>query len=235
MQSRIVRRIDHVALELTGTIDLAALLALIEKLGDLTQSEGDSRVLLNMLGMPGEVPLAAQIQVGEHLARHWSHLLRVASVVPAERLTRTSEKIVRAQGLAFRVFDDLEQAHAWLRGLEETVPPPVTSPDVAGLDPGHAAIWLAFRHLFPAHAKAIQLPAGSLAISWSIANQPGATFEMATPITVRLEPELAQRLQQATPDQRARIAANQEAAFRAGLVGYDPYTSVPRARVIVLG
>ena len=35
MQFHIARRIDHVALELTGPIDLSVLLGLIEKLGDL--------------------------------------------------------------------------------------------------------------------------------------------------------------------------------------------------------
>ena len=58
---------------------------------------------------------------------------------------------------------------------------------------------------------------------------------MATPITVRLEPELVVSLTQATSAQRKRIASHQEAAFRAGLMGYDPYAAVPSARVIVLG
>jgi hypothetical protein len=234
MQFRIARRIDHVALELTGPIDLPVLLGLIEKLGDLTQSEGDSRLMFNMLGMTGEVPLTAQIEVGEHVVRHLSHLMRVASVVPAERVTRTSEKIARAQGLEFKVFDDLPQAQAWLQGSAAPAEPSEAT-DAATIDPPRAAIWAAFRHLFPAHAKAIQLPSGMLAISWSIANHPDATFEMATPITVRLEPELLERMRTATAEQRSRIAAHQEAAFRAGLVGYDPYTSVPRSRVIVLG
>lgn len=236
MQFRILRRIDHVALELTGGIDLAQLLGLIEKLGDLTQSEGDSRLLFNMQGLTGEIPLTAQIEVGEHVVRHLAHLARIASVVPAERVTRTSEKIARAQGLEFKVFDELPAALAWLQGSAAPSQAPADDRAEAGsIEPAHAAIWAAFRHLFPAHAKAIQLPSGSLAISWSIANHPDATYEMATPITVRLEPELLEQMRQATAEQRTRIATNQEPAFRAGLVGYDPYTSVPRARVIVLG
>ena len=40
---------------------------------------------------------------------------------------------------------------------------------------------------------------------------------------------------QAGAEQRKRIASQQEPNFRAGLVGYDPYARVPKARVIVLG
>jgi len=234
MQSRILRRLDHVVLELEGGIDLPALLGLIEQLGDLTQSEGEALLLFNFQRLDGEIALTAQIEVGEHIVRHLRHLARIASVVPAERVTRTSEKIARSQGLEFKVFDAMAPALAWLRGQA----PPQQAADGAeagGIDACHAAIWAAFRHLFPAHAKAIQLPSGALAISWSIANHPDATYEMATPITVRLEPELVERMREATAEQRSHIAAQQEQAFRAGLVGYDPYTSVPRARVIVLG
>jgi hypothetical protein len=234
MQFRIARHIDHVAVELTGEIELQPFLQLIEKLGEITQSEGDHRLLFNLLGMAGEVHFTGQIQLGEAIARHLAHLSRVASVVPADRLTRTSEKVARAQGMELMIFDNLQDGLAWVRGSAAPVRIEGAQ-DASAIDPPRAAIWAAFRHLFPAHAQAIQLPNGTLAISWSIAHQPDATFEMATPITVRLEPELLEQMRLASAEQRARIAAHQEAAFRAGLVGYDPYTSVPRARVIVLG
>jgi uncharacterized membrane protein len=39
---------------------------------------------------------------------------RIASVVPRERVTRVSEKAARRNGVNVRVFDDEQQAIAWL-------------------------------------------------------------------------------------------------------------------------
>jgi len=233
MQYRLVRRLDHITAEFSGKVALQPFLDVIEQLGEITRAEGDHLLLLNLQGLAGEIHVTGQMQLGKAVARHLAHLSRVASLVPPEKLTRTSEQVAQAQGMALRIFDDRAQALAWLRSSEPPSPAD-RGPDKA-LSPPQAAIWAAFRHLFPAHAQAIQLPNGTLAISWSVAHQPGATFEMATPITVRLEPGLLEQMRLATAEQRSRIAAQQEAAFRAGLVGYDPYTSVPRARVIVLG
>ncbi len=110
-----------------------------------------------------------------------------------------------------------------------------TGTEGGALGCAHAAIWEAVRHLLPGHAQAIQLPNGTLAISWSVPRHQGSLYEMATPISVRLEPELEQRLLHADDVERKRVAALQEIAFRSGLVGYDPTTDVPRARVITLG
>jgi hypothetical protein len=103
------------------------------------------------------------------------------------------------------------------------------------LDPIRTVFWEAFRHLFPGHAKAVQTSAGSLIISWSIKGDPAARFPYATPITVRFEEELIRAMAASDEEQRRRIAQRQEAVLRAGMVGYDPFAAVPKARVIVLG
>lgn len=103
------------------------------------------------------------------------------------------------------------------------------------LDPIRSQFWEAFRHLFPAHAKAVQTTAGSLTISWSIKSEPTAKYPYATPITIRFEHELISQIDAATPSERADIARRHEATVRAGLVGYDPYAAVLKSRVIVLG
>lgn len=239
MQSRIVRLPDYVDVELTGQVDLAALLDLIKRLGELTREYKDTRLMFDLLNLEGEVHFTGQMKTGEQVAQHMSHLAKVASVVPAEKITRTSEQVARAQGAQLKIFASKDEAIAWIR---EADPAPAAASavaqqvrDQAALDPVRAAIWAAVRHLFPVHARAIQMNSGTLAISWSIANQPDAVYDMATPITIRLEPELVEQMRLATAEQRKRIASHQEAAFRAGLVGYDPFTTVPRARVIVLG
>jgi hypothetical protein len=103
------------------------------------------------------------------------------------------------------------------------------------LDPIRSAFWEAFRHLFPAHAKAVQTSTGTMIISWSIKGDPGARFPYATPITVRFEDELTRTMEASDAAQRLEIAQRQEAVLRAGMVGYDPFAAVPKARVIVLG
>ncbi|MEP6825463.1 MAG: hypothetical protein ABI919_11670, partial [Ramlibacter sp.] len=154
--------------------------------------------------------------------------------VPRGRLTRTSEKVARAQGVQLKIFTARTPAIEWL--LDDTpMEQETATQDVVRLGPAHEAIWDATRHLFPPNAQAIQLPNGTLAISWPLDGAPQAVHEMAAPVTVRLEPELLLHLQGADEEQRERIALKQAAVLRAGLMGYDPLTPLPQARVIVLG
>ncbi len=103
------------------------------------------------------------------------------------------------------------------------------------LDPIRTVFWETFRHLFPPHARAAQTGSGALMISWSMKGDPSAVFPYATPITLRFESELIKAMQDAGLDERLRIAKAQEAAVKSGMVGYDPFAAVPKARVIVIG
>jgi hypothetical protein len=230
MQVRVVRLRDYLDVEVTGRLDLAELLGLILRLEAVTQDQGDTRLLLDLTRVEGVPHVAVQMQVGEQIVKCLSHLASVASVVPPDRLTRASENVARSHGVRMKVFDSKDPAIAWLRETE-----PAPDVDRMAMGPAHVAIWDAVRHLFPLHAQAIQLPNGSLAISWAVPQRAGGLYEMATPITVRMEPDLEERLRMADAEQRKRIATQQEAVFRAGLMGYDPATDVPKARVITLG
>lgn len=234
MHFQITRLPDYLDVELTGQVELEPLLALLRKLGKATQANGDTRILFDLLRLDGEMHFTGQMQTGEEVAQSFSHMARVASVVARDRITHTSEKVARARGAQLKVFDSKDAAITWLRdygpgeaGLSDASAPP--------LDPVRAALWTAVQHLFPTHAQAIQLANGTLAISWPVQGQGTATLAMAAPITIRLEPELEECMRRVDDAQRARIAAHQESAFKAGLVGYDPFTALPRARVIILG
>jgi len=229
MKVRLNRLADYLEIELTGHVDLPQLIALIARLEAITREHGDRRALFDLLQLEGELNVAGQMRIGEQVARCMGHLESVASVVPTERMTRASENVARSQGARLKIFDSKDAAIGWLRQTE------TVDEDSLVMDPARTAIWLAVRHLFPPHAQAVQLRNGTLAISWAMARQEGAPNEMATPITVRLEPDLEECLQKAGPAERERIATHQEGEFRAGLMGYDPFTDVPRSRVIVLG
>jgi len=103
------------------------------------------------------------------------------------------------------------------------------------MDEIRRVFWDSYRYLFPPHAKAVQTGGGALMISWAMAGDPHARFMHATPIAIRFEEELIQAMQAAGLDQRKMIVRRQEATVKAGMVGYDPYASVPKSRVIVLG
>jgi hypothetical protein len=230
MQVNVVRLRDYLDVEMSGPLDLPHLLAVIERVGRLTKDHGDQRLLFDLQGVEGMPHVGGQMQLGDQVVRTLAHLTRVASVVPPERITRASESMAQAHGVHLKVFGSKDEAIAWLRETEVG-----EEPEKSALDAARGAIWDTVRHLFPPHAQAIQLPNGTLAISWAVARQAGAASEMATPITVRLEPDLERALREADDEQRKRIAVSQEPEFRAGLMGYDPFTDLPRARVIVLG
>lgn len=231
MHARIARGNDYLEVALTGYVGIPELLEVIRRVGVITREHGDRRVLLDLYHLEGAVHVAGQMQVGRQIANCLGHVSHVASVVQTGRITRASENVARAKGTHMKVFDSKEAAIAWMKGSKPTD----TGIKEDGLDAPRTAIWAAVSHLFPQHAQAIQLPNGTLAISWAIRSDNGPDYEMATPITVRLEPELVERLSAASEEERTRMALELESSFREGLIGYDPYAAVPRARVIVLG
>jgi hypothetical protein len=105
-----------------------------------------------------------------------------------------------------------------------------TTPDAV-----RKAFWDCYRHLFPETAIALQTETGALAITWPLKGDPHARHPFAAPVMLRFEPELLELMRGASPEQRRRIAGQQEQVLKAGLVGYDPYAAVPKARIVVLG
>jgi hypothetical protein len=113
-----------------------------------------------------------------------------------------------------------------------TQPPTI---GVGSLDNVRSAFWQAYRHLFPPHSLAAQTPNGSMVISWSILDEPGARYPYAAPVMLRFEPALLQAMWKAEPGERLKLAAEHEPTLRQGLRGYDPYAQFPNARVVNIG
>lgn len=105
-------------------------------------------------------------------------------------------------------------------------------PPEPGLEPPQRLVWHAIRHLFPPHASAWQGSSGSLAISWTLEDDPS---QRSVPIVIRFEDEYVRALRESTLRRRAELAAAADEAVRAGMRGYDPYARIPRSRVIVVG
>lgn len=110
--------IDHAALfariTVQGRPEFAELLSLIHLLGVESETWEQDRVLVDLRGVETPFTRLEQFRIGEEAAASLSHMERIASLVPPERVTRVSEKAARRNGTNVRVFDDEAQAQAWL-------------------------------------------------------------------------------------------------------------------------
>jgi hypothetical protein len=81
-----------------------------------TKAHGAQYLLINLLDVVGTMEPEDHRQLGMLAARHLSHLKKVASLVPAEKVTHVSERAAQAEGMQLRVFVMLTEAMAWLTG-----------------------------------------------------------------------------------------------------------------------
>lgn len=108
------RTAQFVRVTVTGKPSLGQMLSLIHLLGVESETWLDDKVLVDLRGVLTPFDHAEQFRIGEEAAASLSHMERIASVVPTERVTRVSEKAARRNGTNVRVFDDETAAVAWL-------------------------------------------------------------------------------------------------------------------------
>lgn len=111
--------IDHgphyARVSVSGRPAIDELLSMIHLLGVESETWPDDRVLVDLRRVRTPFSLPEQFRIGEEAAASLSHMGKIASLVPPERLTRVSEKAARRNGINVRVFDDERAALAWLR------------------------------------------------------------------------------------------------------------------------
>jgi hypothetical protein len=98
----------------TGQPSLGQLLSLIHLLGVESETWQDDRVLVDLRSVATPFTREEQFRIGEEAAASLSHMEKIASLVPPERLTRVSEKAARRNGANVSVFDDEAAAVDWL-------------------------------------------------------------------------------------------------------------------------
>lgn len=106
----------YLTVKVRGPATVDNLVHLISRVHLATKDTRTTRVLVDLSEIGGRPPFTDQFRIGEMAALRLSHLDRVASVVRAEDITRTSEKVAGSLGLDLRVFASLQEAQAWLRG-----------------------------------------------------------------------------------------------------------------------
>ncbi|HEY8360878.1 MAG TPA: STAS/SEC14 domain-containing protein [Ramlibacter sp.] len=86
----------------------------IEAIQERSMEHHDKRLLIDLTDVVGTLGPAEHQALGLLAVRYLSHLERVASLVPQDKITRVSEAAAQAQGLQLRVFTDLTDAVDWL-------------------------------------------------------------------------------------------------------------------------
>lgn len=86
----------------------------LHEIAERTRFHGDKRLLVNLMDVVGTFGPEQQRDIGMLAHRYLSHLEKVASLVPPDKITRVSEAAAQSQGLQLRVFTQLTDAIGWL-------------------------------------------------------------------------------------------------------------------------
>jgi hypothetical protein len=104
----------HAVVRVEGEPTLGQFLSFLHLMSVETSGWSVKRVLFDLRGVRTLTSFTEHYAVGEEAARRLRHLHRVASLVPADRITRASEKTAQRSGLNLVVFTDEGSALAWL-------------------------------------------------------------------------------------------------------------------------
>lgn len=110
----IQREAHHMRVSVTGTPAIGQMLSLIHLLGVESEGWDQDRVLVDLRSVRTPFSEMEQFRIGVEAAASLSHMAKIASVVPAGRVTRISERAARRNGTNVVVFDDEAAALAWL-------------------------------------------------------------------------------------------------------------------------
>ena len=116
----IAEQTAFVRVTVSGSPDFTQLLSMIHLLGVESETWHEPSVLVDLRGVSTPFSFAEQFRIGEEAAASLSHMEKIASLVPADRVTRVSEKAARRNSTNVRVFDDERRAIAWLQGESES-------------------------------------------------------------------------------------------------------------------
>ena len=112
--STLTRSAQFVRWRVSGPTSLENFVALVDAIAAESTRRCDSKVMVDLRAVEGTLKFTDQFSVGEIVALKLAHLVKLASVVPAEQITRNSERVALRKGLLLRVFSREEEAAAWL-------------------------------------------------------------------------------------------------------------------------
>jgi hypothetical protein len=112
---KVEHRDGYSVVRVEGEPTLGQFLSVLQIIGVETSSWTVKRILFDLRGVRTLTTFTEHFAVGEEAARQLRHLHRIASVVPADRITRASEKTARQAGVNLMVFTEEAEAIAWLK------------------------------------------------------------------------------------------------------------------------
>ena len=112
---RIREEADHTRMTITGQPTIDELLSLFHVIGVQSEDWSPDVLLLDLRGVTSRYPQEQEFRVGQEIVTSLSHMKRIASVVPTDRITRLAERAARRSVVSIRVFDDEALALDWLR------------------------------------------------------------------------------------------------------------------------
>jgi hypothetical protein len=127
--TRIVRFPGYVQVQVEGPNSIGDFVDLVTNVGQETVFWSDRRVLVDLRRVQGRPTTDEQIFLGELVAQSLGHLERIASIVPPEQITHNSERAAQQLGTQLRVFDNEQDAVAWITAEAAVAPAaPTASP-----------------------------------------------------------------------------------------------------------
>lgn len=106
---------SHMRVTITGEPMLEQLLSLVHVFGLESAAWPHAVALVDLRAAAVQFAHDEQVRIGEEAALSLSHLDQLALLVAPQPLTRVAENAARRSGVNVRVFDDEQQALAWLR------------------------------------------------------------------------------------------------------------------------
>lgn len=121
--TQLTRLAGYVRVQVAGPASIREFVELVSTIGQETVYWSDRRVVVDLRQVEGALTPTEQIFLGELVAQDLTHIERMASIVPPDRLTRNSERAAQQLGSQLRVFDDEAQALAWIGADTLDAPP----------------------------------------------------------------------------------------------------------------
>jgi hypothetical protein len=114
LEYTVEHRGDCTVVRANGEPSLGEFIAMLQAIGAESVRWPNDCALFDLRGIRTLTSFTEHYAVGQEVGRQMGHFRRLASVVPADRITRASEKTARQAGVNMLVFTDEGQALAWL-------------------------------------------------------------------------------------------------------------------------
>jgi hypothetical protein len=108
------QRDAYTVVRVQGDPSLEEFIAFVEAMGEESRNWPRRRALFDLRNVRTLKSFTEHYAIGGAVVTHLHHMERVASVVPADRITRASEKRARQSGVNLSVFTSAGEAIDWL-------------------------------------------------------------------------------------------------------------------------